>query len=66
VEGFINYSDNLKFVKKYNLSIFQILDEFKCDCGKLENKPSTTDETQYLNWLSSIMREIISFSETEN
>ena len=68
VPGFIYYKDTVAFAKKYHLSILQILDEFECDCEKLENKPSPTDETQYFNWLSwfaweSMMREIISFLE---
>ena len=68
VPGMIYYKDTVAFAKKYHLSILQILDEFECDCGKLENKPSPTDETQYFNWLSwfaweSMMSEIISFLE---
>ena len=69
VSGMIYYKDTVAFAKKYHLSILQILDEFECDCGKLENKPSPQDETQYFNWLSwfaweSMMSEIISFLES--
>ena len=68
VPGMIYYSDTVAFAKKYHLSILQIIDEFECDCGKLENKPSPQDETDYFNWLSwfaweSMMSEIISFME---
>ncbi|QXP72519.1 hypothetical protein H0I31_02120 [Tenacibaculum sp. AHE15PA] len=68
VSGMIYYKDTVAFAKKYHLSILQILDEFECDCGKLENKPSPQDETQYFNWLTwfaweSMMSEIISFLE---
>ena len=71
VPGMIYYTDTVTFAKKHHLSILQILDEFECDCGKLENKPSPTDETNYFNWLSwfaweSMMSEIISFLEMEN
>jgi len=52
VPGMIYYTDTVAFAKKYHLSILQILDEFECDCGKLENKPSSTEEVQYFNWLS--------------
>ena len=68
VSGMIYYKDSVAFAKKYHLSILQILDEFECDCGKLENKPSPQDETQYFNllaWFSweSMMSEVISFLE---
>lgn len=71
IPGMIYYRDTVKFAKKHHLSILQILDEFECDCGKLENKPSPQDETQYFNWLSwfaweSMMSEIISFSEMDS
>jgi len=71
VPGMIYYTETLAFAKKYHLSILQILEEFECDCGKLENKPSPTDETQYFNWLSwfaweSMMSEVISFLENNN
>jgi hypothetical protein len=71
VPGMIYYTDTVAFAKKYHLSILQILDQFECDCGKLENKPSPTDEIQYFNWLSwfaweSMMSEVISFVEKEN
>ena len=68
VSGMIYYKDTVAFAKKYHLSILQILDEFECDCGKLENKPSPQDETNYFNWLTwfaweNMMSEIISFLE---
>ena len=69
VPGMIYYKDTVAFAKKHHLEILQILDEFECDCGKLENKPSPTDETQYFNWLAwfaweSMMSEVISFLES--
>lgn len=68
VSGMIYYKDTVSFAKKHHLSILQVLDEFETNCGKLENKPSPQDETQYFNWLSwfawkSMMSEIIAFSE---
>jgi hypothetical protein len=71
VPGMIYYTDTVAFAKKYHLSILQILEEFECDCGTLENKPSPQDETQYFNWLSwfaweSMMSEVISFLENNN
>jgi hypothetical protein len=71
VPGMIYYTDTVAFAKKHHLSILQILEEFESDCGKLENKPSPQDETQYFNWLSwfaweSMMSEIISFAENSN
>ena len=71
VPGFIFYNDTVAFGNKYHLSILQILDEFESCCGKLEKKPSPTDETQYFNWLSwfaweSMMSEVISFVEKSN
>lgn len=68
VPGMIYYKDTVAFAKKYHLSILQILDEFESCCGKLENKPSPTDEVQYFNWLSwfaweSMMSEVIAFVE---
>ncbi len=68
VPGMIFFTDTVAFAKKHHLSILQILEEFECNCGKLENKPSSTDETNYFNWLSwfaweSMMSEIISFME---
>ncbi|MFK8059380.1 MAG: hypothetical protein AB8B78_04740 [Polaribacter sp.] len=69
VPGMIYYKDTVAFAKKYHLSILQILDEFESSCGKLENKPSPTDETSYFNWLAhfsweSFMGEISSFVES--
>ncbi|WP_339882339.1 DUF7222 domain-containing protein [Polaribacter vadi] len=69
VPGMIYYTDTVAFAKKHHLSIIQILEEFESDCGKLENKPSPQDETQYFNWLSwfaweSMMSEVISFLES--
>tara|TARA_R110002050_G_scaffold290419_1_gene444118 strand:- start:5201 stop:5551 length:351 start_codon:yes stop_codon:yes gene_type:complete len=69
VPGMIYYTDTVAFAKKHHLSILQILEEFESDCGKLENKPSPTDEVQYFNWLSwfaweSMMSEVISFLES--
>lgn len=66
VPGMIYYRDTVSFAKKNHLAILQILDEFECECGKLETKPGPTDETQYFNWLSwfaweSMMSEVISF-----
>ncbi|CAM1352284.1 MULTISPECIES: hypothetical protein [Tenacibaculum] len=68
IPGLIYYSDTVSFAKRYHLSILQILDEFEVNCGKIKNKPSPHDETQYFNWLSwfaweNMMGEIISFSE---
>jgi hypothetical protein len=64
-------TDAVAFAKKHHLSILQILEEFESDCGKLENKPSPLDETQYFNWLSSfagesMMSKVISFLENYN
>jgi hypothetical protein len=71
VPGMIYYKDTVAFAKKYHLSILQILDEFESGCGKLKNKPSPQDETNYFNWLSwfaweNMMSEIISFLEIRN
>jgi hypothetical protein len=71
VPGMIYYKDTVAFAKKHHLSILQILDEFECDCGKLETKPSSQDETNYFNWLSwfaweNMMSKIISFLETKD
>jgi len=71
VPGMIYYTDTVAFAKKHHLEILQILDEFESDYGKLENKPSPQDETQYFNWLSwfawkSMMSEIIAFVENNN
>jgi outer membrane receptor for monomeric catechols len=68
VPGMIYYTDTVAFAKKYHLSILQILDEFETEYGKLENKPSPTDEVQYFNWLSwfaweSMMSELIVYVE---
>ena len=68
VQGFIYYNDTIKFAKRHHLKILQILDEFESECGKLENKPSPTDETQYFNWLAwfaweSMMSDVVSFIE---
>ncbi len=68
VPGFIYYKDTVKFANRHHLKILQILDEFECDCGKLENKPSPTDEVQYFNFLAffaweALMRELIVFIE---
>lgn len=69
VPGFIFYNETVAFGKKHHPVILQILDEFESCCGKLENKPSPTDETQYFNWLSwfaweSMMSEVIAFVES--
>ena len=69
VPGMLYYTDTVAFAKKHHLSILQILEEFECDCGKLENKPSATNEVQYFNWLSwfaweNMMSEVISFLES--
>ncbi|MFY9243892.1 MAG: hypothetical protein WAO74_12790 [Polaribacter sp.] len=66
VPGMIYYEDTVSFAKKHHLQILQILEDFESDCGRLENKPSSTDEVQYFNWLSwfaweSMMGEILSF-----
>jgi hypothetical protein len=71
IPGMIYYTDTVSFAKKHHLSILQILDEFECDCGKLENIPSATDEVQYFNWLSwfaweNMMSEVISSVESDN
>ena len=58
VPGFIYYNDSVPFAKKHHMIILQILDEFESECGKLENKPSPTDETQYFNWLSWLARHL--------
>lgn len=52
VPGMIYYKDTVAFAKRYHLSILQILDEFESECGKLENKPSPTEEVQYFNFLA--------------
>ena len=54
IPGMVYYTDTVAFAKKHHLSILQILDKFESDCGKLENRPSPKDETQYFNWLSVI------------
>jgi hypothetical protein len=68
VPGMIYYSDTVKFAKRNHLLIIQALDEFESECGKLENKPSTTDEEQYFNFLAwfaweNTMSEVLSFLE---
>ena len=68
VSGMIYYVDTVAFAKKHHLPILQMLEEFENGCGRLENKPSPTDETNYCNWLSwfaweNMMSEIISFLE---
>ena len=68
IPGMIYYKDTESFAKKYHLPILQILEEFEDECGKLENKPSPTDEVQYFNWLSwfaweNMMREVMIFLE---
>jgi len=69
VPGFIFYNDTVAFAKRHHLSILQILDEFESCCGKLENKPSPTDETSYYNWLAffsweNMLSQIISYVES--
>lgn len=69
VYGMIYYKDTVKFAKKNHLAILQELDEFEGDCGRLENKPKPTDETQYFNWLSwfaweNMMSQLISYLES--
>lgn len=71
VPGMIYYKDTITFSKRNHLTILQILDEFENECGKLERKPSPTDEDLYFNWLSwfaweNMMSEVISFVENEN
>lgn len=71
VPGMIYYKDTVPFAKKYHLSILQVLDEFESNYGKLENKPSPQDETQYFNWLAwfaweSMMSETMTFVESYN
>lgn len=71
VPGMIYYKDTVPFAKKYHLSILQILDELECNCGKLENKPSPQDETQYFNWLTwfaweSMISELMAFVDSYN
>jgi hypothetical protein len=68
VPGMIYYTDTVAFARKHHLQILKILNDFECDCGKLEKKPCATDEIQYFNWLSwfaweSMMSEVISFLE---
>jgi len=68
VSGMIYYVDTVAFAKKHHLPILQMLEEFESECGKLENKPSPTDEPNYFNWLSwfaweNMMSEIMSFLE---
>ena len=68
VSGMIYYTDTVAFAKKHHLPILQMLEEFENECGKLENKSSPIDETNYFNWLSwfaweNMMGEIMSFME---
>lgn len=65
VNGIIYYEDTTKFAKKYLFEILEQLEEFERDCGQLE-KPSASDKTQYLNWLTwfaweNMMSELMSF-----
>ena len=69
VPGFIYYNDSVPFAKKHHMIILQTLDEFESECGKLENKPSPTDQTSYYNWLAffaweNMMSQIISYIES--
>ena len=68
VPGMIYYSDTVKFGKKNHLLILQALDDFESECGRLENRPNATDETQYFNWLAwfaweNMMSELINYLE---
>ena len=69
VPGMVYYSDTVKFAKKHHLEILQQLDEFEDECGRLENRPRATDETQYFNWLAwfaweNTMSEVINYLES--
>lgn len=66
VRGMIYYSDTVKFAKKHH--ILQALDVFENEYGKPTNKPNTTNETQYFNWLAwfaweNTLRELLSYLE---
>ena len=68
VPGMIYYSDTVEFAKENHLLILQALEEFECECGKLD-KPSTQDETQYFNWLAwfaweNTMSDVINYLES--
>lgn len=68
VPGMIYYSDTVKFAKKHHLLILQALENFESECGKLEDKPSPADETQYFNWLAwfaweNVMSELLNYLE---
>lgn len=68
VPGMLYYNDTVAFAKENHLQILQLLEEFENECGKLENKPSTADDTDYFNWLSwfsweNMMSEILAFLE---
>ena len=70
VPGMIYYSDTTKFAKKNHLLILKALDEFESECGKLENRPSTEDETQYFNWMAWFaweytMSEVLNYLEID-
>jgi len=48
----IYYTGMVKFAKRNHLEILQALEDFENGCGKLGNKPSTEDTTQYYNRLA--------------
>jgi len=52
VPGMIYYSDTVPFAKRNHLLILQALEQFEQECGRLEGKPTPTNETQYFNWLA--------------
>ena len=68
VPGMIYYSDTVSFAKRNFALIFESLDMFEYECGRLENKPtiSKDGEDQFYNWLAwfaweNTMSEVLSY-----
>ena len=69
--GMIYYSDTVKFGKNNFALIFEALDRFEYDCGKL-NKPCITKdgEENFYNWLAwfaweNTMSEVLNYLEID-
>lgn len=70
VPGMVYYEDTVKFARKNHLLILEALDRFEDECGRLSSRPSTTDKTQYFNWLAwfaweNTMSEVLSYLESD-
>jgi len=68
VPGMIYYEDTVKFGKKYQNDILDMIDEYEEDTGSKVDKPSRKDKTQYYNWLSwfaweSVMLDLMYYLE---